>query len=189
MRDFQRAFDLVGGGMKRLDSGHWKGEAAEAFREEFETLPTDWLHTADAFENAAKALETYSKAITSAQSKAHEAIALYKEARQDYETTAATFKKNADAYEAALNSNAPLPHPGKFSDPSKAKRQHAQEILNNARSARNEAAETAKNAVTAAMAHAPKEPTGREKVKLEFMDRGTAQGIGWPTLPVEASKA
>ncbi|MFD4144013.1 putative T7SS-secreted protein, partial [Streptomyces sp. NPDC058572] len=29
LRDFQKAFDLVGAGMKRLDSSHWKGEGAD----------------------------------------------------------------------------------------------------------------------------------------------------------------
>ena len=59
LRDFGAAFGLVGQGLKSLDSGHWKGEAAEALRERFESLPTDWLHAADAFEDAAGALETY----------------------------------------------------------------------------------------------------------------------------------
>ncbi|MER5363428.1 putative T7SS-secreted protein, partial [Streptomyces sp. NPDC002785] len=117
LRDFQRAFDLVGGGMKKLDSGHWKGEAADTFRAKFETLPTDWLRAADAFEDAATALETYAGTVTSAQAKAREAIALYKEGKQDYETAAAAFKEKAEAYNAVRNTDHPLPHPGKFSDP------------------------------------------------------------------------
>lgn len=177
LRDFQLAFDLVGGGMKKLDSSRWKGEAADTFREKFQTLPTDWLHAADAFEDAAKALETYSKAITTAQGKAKEAIALYKEGEESYKTAADEHNKKVDAYNAARNGDNPLPKPGEFSDPGKAKRERAQEILNEARRHRNEAAETAKTAVTTAMAHAPKEPTGREKLKLEAMDWGMAQGI------------
>ncbi|MFE2038375.1 putative T7SS-secreted protein [Streptomyces scopuliridis] len=35
--------------VKSLDSGHWKGEAADAFRDTFQTLPTDWLRAADAW--------------------------------------------------------------------------------------------------------------------------------------------
>ncbi|MEV7238768.1 putative T7SS-secreted protein [Streptomyces sp. NPDC051020] len=177
LRDFQKAFDLVGGGMKKLDSGHWKGVAADAFREKFQTLPTDWLRAADAFEDAAKALETYAGTVTSAQAKAGEAIALYKEGKQDYETAAAAFKEKAAAYNAVRNTDHPLPHPGTFSDPSVAKRQHAQEMLERARQARNEAAEAAKGAITAAMAHAPKEPTGLDRAKQEFYDYGVGQGI------------
>ncbi|NWF27689.1 RHS domain-containing protein [Streptomyces sp. PKU-EA00015] len=177
LRDFQKAFDLVGGGMKKLDSSHWKGEAANAFREKFQTLPTDWLRAADAFEDAAKALETYSKAIVTAQGKAREAIALYNEAKKDYEKAAAEFNKKADAYDAARNSDNPLPHPGEFKDPSTAKRKQAQEILDDARTARNQAAETAKGAVKAAMAHAPKDKTGLDKLQTELMDYSLGQSI------------
>ncbi|MEU8706133.1 putative T7SS-secreted protein [Streptomyces sp. NPDC048565] len=177
LQDFQKAFDLVGSGMKKLDSGHWKGEAADAFRAKFQTLPTDWLRAADAFEDAAKALETYAGAVTSAQAKAGEAIALYKEGKQDYETAAAAFKEKAEAYNAVRNTDHPLPHPGEFSDPGAAKRRHAQEILQRARRARDDAAETAKGAITAAMAHAPKEPTGLDRAKQELIDYGVGQGM------------
>ncbi|WP_314615640.1 putative T7SS-secreted protein [Streptomyces stackebrandtii] len=170
LRDFQRAFDLVGSGMKQLDSGHWKGEAADAFREKFQTLPTDWLRAADAMENAAKALETYSQAVVSAQGKAREAIALYKEGDQDSKAAVDTYNKKVDAYNAARTGDSPLPDPGAFSDPGAAKRQRAREVLDDARKARNEAGDTAKAAVGAAMAHAPQEPTGREKVMLELAD-------------------
>ncbi|MFI6419410.1 putative T7SS-secreted protein [Streptomyces sp. NPDC050842] len=177
LRDFQRAFDLVGSGMKQLDSGHWKGEAADAFREKFSTLPTDWLHAADAMENAAKALETYSTAVVSAQGKAREAIALYKEADQDSKSAVDTYNKKVDAYNAARTGDSPLPDPGAFSDPGKAKRQRAREILNDARQARNEAGETAKAAVGSALAHAPKVPTGRERALLELTDYSLGQSI------------
>ncbi|MFD9218633.1 putative T7SS-secreted protein [Streptomyces sp. NPDC060064] len=177
LRDFQKAFDLVGGGMKKLDSSHWKGEAADAFRKKFQTLPTDWLHAADAFEDAAKALETYSKSITSAQDKAREAIALYKEGDESSKTATDEHNKKVDAYNAARNGDHPLPKPGEFSDPGEAKRERAREILKEARHHRNEAAETAKTAVTAAMAHAPKEPTGREKLNLELMDYSLGQSF------------
>ncbi len=177
LRDFQKAFDLVGSGMKKLDSGHWKGEAADAFREKFATLPTDWLHAADAMENAANALETYSKAVVSAQGKAREAIALYKEGEQASKSAVDSYNKKVDAYNAARTGDSPLPDPGTFTDPGKAKRQRAREILNDARTARNEAGETARNAVRAALAHAPKEPTGRERAKAELMDFSLSQSI------------
>ncbi|MFJ7987632.1 putative T7SS-secreted protein [Streptomyces sp. NPDC096351] len=177
LRDFQKAFDLVGSGMRKLDSGHWKGEAADAFREKFSTLPTDWLHAADAMENAAKALETYSRAVVGAQGKAREAMALYKEGEQDSKAAVDSYNKKVDAYNAARTGDDPLPDPGAFSDPGKAKRQRAKEILNDARKARNEAGDTAKAAVAAALAHAPKEPTGRERAKLELMDYSLGQSI------------
>ncbi|APE22633.1 MULTISPECIES: putative T7SS-secreted protein [Streptomyces] len=177
LRDFQKAFDLVGSGMRKLDSGHWKGEAADAFRERFQTLPTDWLRAADAMENAAKALETYAQAVVSAQGKAREAIALYKEGDGDSKAAVDSYNKKVDAYNAARTGDSPLPDPGPFSDPGEAKRQRAKEILDDARKARNEAGDTAKAAVGAALAHAPKELTGRERAKLELMDLGLSQGI------------
>ncbi|MFZ4271956.1 putative T7SS-secreted protein [Streptomyces arboris] len=177
LRDFQKAFDLVGGGLKKLDSGNWRGEAADTFRSKFQALPTDWLRAADAFENAAKALETYASAVTSAQGKARAAIALYKEGTQDSEKAVSAFNKKVDAYNAARTSDEPLPHPGTFSDPGVSKRKRAQEDLEDARRSRNEAGERAKGAVTAAMAHAPKEPTGRDRFKDELYDHGLSQGV------------
>lgn len=112
-----------------------------------------------------------------AQGKAREAIALYKEGKQDYETAAAEFRERAEAYNAVRNTDHPLPHPGKFSDPGLAKRQLAQEMLQLARRTRNEAAGTAKGAVTAAMAHAPKEPVGLDRLKREAYDHALGQGI------------
>ncbi|MDT0426820.1 putative T7SS-secreted protein [Streptomyces salyersiae] len=177
LRDFQRAFELVGGGMKKLDSGHWKGVAADTFREKFQTLPTDWVRAAAAFEDAATALETYAQTVTSAQGKAREAIALFKEGKQDYETAAAAYKKKAEAYNAVRNTDHPLPHPGEFSDPGLAKRQQAQETLLHARRARDEAAEAAKGLITAALTHAPKAPTGLDRLKQEVFDYGVGQGF------------
>ncbi|MFI1187335.1 putative T7SS-secreted protein [Streptomyces californicus] len=177
LRDFQRAFDLVGAGMKKLDSGHWRGEAADAFRAKFSTLPTDWLRAADSFEDAAKALETYASAVTSAQSKARAAIALYKEGTQDSEKAVAAYNKKVDAYNAARAGDDPLPHPGSFSDPGVNKRKRAQEDLEDARRLRNEAGGRAESAVTAAMAHAPREPEGAAWLKNEVYDRGISRSV------------
>ncbi|WP_405399465.1 putative T7SS-secreted protein [Streptomyces microflavus] len=177
LRDFQKAFDLVGGGLKKLDSGHWRGEAADTFRTKFQALPTDWLRAADAFEDAAKALETYASAVTSAQGKARAAIALYKEGTQDSEKAVSAFNKKVDAYNAARTGDDPLPHPGTFSDPGVSKRKRAQDDLEDARRSRNEAGERAQGAVTAAMAHAPKEPTGRDRFTDELYDHALSQGV------------
>ncbi|MFE1347384.1 putative T7SS-secreted protein [Streptomyces sp. NPDC058757] len=177
LRDFQRAFDLVGAGMRRLDSAQWKGEAADAFRARFQTLPTDWLQAADAMENAAKALETYARAVVGAQSRASEAIALYKEGDHDSKKAVDNYNQKVDAYNAAREGDSPLPRPEPFTDPGKAKRQRARDLLNDARKARNEAGETAAGAVRAALAHAPRAPTGLEKAKLDLLDLGAGTGV------------
>ncbi|MFB7278440.1 putative T7SS-secreted protein [Streptomyces hydrogenans] len=170
LRDFQKAFDLVGGGMRKLDPAQWKGEAADVFRAKFQTLPTDWLHAADAMENAAEALETYARAVTGAQSKAREAIALHKEGDHDSRKAVDSYNQKVDAYNAAREGDSPLPRPEPFADPGKAKRQQARDLLNDARKARNEAGETAAGAVRAALAHAPQEPKGLDRAKLELLD-------------------
>ncbi|MFD3678926.1 putative T7SS-secreted protein [Streptomyces sp. NPDC058613] len=177
LRDFQAAFDLVGDGMKQLDASNWRGAAANAFREKFATLPTDWLRAADAFEDAAKTLDAYSKAITTAQGKAKEAVALYKEGDSDSKTAADAYNRKVHAYNAARTGPSPLPDPGEFTDPGQSKRAHAREILTDARRARNEAAQSAKSAVAAAMTYAPKEPTGRDKLKNEFIDQSLSMGV------------
>ncbi|MET9350449.1 putative T7SS-secreted protein [Streptomyces termitum] len=177
LRDFQRAFDLVGAGMRKLDSGHWKGQAADAFRAKFQTLPTDWLHAADAMETAAGALETYGRAVVAAQAKAREAITLYEEGRQDSQKAVDAYNRKVDAYNAARDGDSPLPRPEPFSDPGKAKRQQARDLLDDARKSRNEAGENATTAVRAALAHAPQEPKGLEKAGLNLLDLGAGQGF------------
>ncbi|CAO0835021.1 RHS repeat-associated core domain-containing protein OS=Streptomyces microflavus OX=1919 GN=Smic_21050 PE=4 SV=1 [Streptomyces microflavus] len=56
------------------------------------------------------------------------------------------------------------------------KRKRAQDDLRSARRSRNEAGEQAQGAVTAAMAHAPKEPTGRDRFTDELYDHALSRG-------------
>ncbi|MFE2497657.1 WXG100 family type VII secretion target [Streptomyces scopuliridis] len=177
LRDFKAAFDLVGRGMKSLDSGHWKGEAADAFRDTFQTLPTDWLRAADAFEDAAKALEAYATTVTWAQGRAGEAIALYKKGEAASKTAVDTYNEKVDAYNAARDSADPLPRPGAFTDPGEAHRARAREILTEARRQRDEAAGTAKMTVTAALSHAPPEPPALDRARLNLADYGGGQAV------------
>jgi uncharacterized protein YukE len=74
LTDFQSAFDRVAQGPRKLDSGAWKGEAAEAFREKLGTQAGQWTHAADACESAAAALNSFAGTVTWAQGQAQEAI-------------------------------------------------------------------------------------------------------------------
>jgi RHS repeat-associated protein len=177
LRDFGTAFGRVGAGMKQLDSSHWKGVAADTFRQKFAPLPTDWLHAADACGDAAKALETYATTITWAQGQAKEAIALYKEGLAASKSAVTAYNTKVDAYNAARTNPNPLPRPEPFVDPGTAKTARAQEILTAARTQRNTAAEAAKSQVTAALAHAPQEPTGMDRLKLDGTDLVIASNI------------
>ncbi|MFD3697922.1 putative T7SS-secreted protein [Streptomyces sp. NPDC058646] len=177
LRDFKSAFDSVGQGMKALDSSRWKGEAANAFREKFQTLPTDWLHAADAFEAAATALATYATTVTWAQGKAKEAIALYKKGQEASKAAVDAYNQKVDAYNEARTGDKPLPKPDPFTDPGKAGRDRAQEVLEDARRQRNEAADTAAKAVAAALAHAPEMPSATDRAKFNLADWGVGQGV------------
>ncbi|MFI6106064.1 putative T7SS-secreted protein [Streptomyces sp. NPDC051310] len=177
LRDFSAAFNMVGAGLKGLDSAHWKGEAADTFREKFQPLPTDWLHAADAFEAAAAALTAYAAAVTAAQGMAREAIALFKQGNETSRKAVDAHNRKVAAYNTARTSDAPLPEPAPFTDPGQALRDQAQEILDNARRQRDAAAETANQVVTAALAHAPAEKSAVERAKLGLMDFALGNGI------------
>ncbi|MCH0538507.1 RHS repeat protein [Streptomyces sp. MUM 203J] len=176
LRDFESAFDMVGQALKSLDSSHWQGEAGEAFRKKFALLPKDWLHAADAFGDAAAALDTYAKTLTSAQGKAKEAIDLYKEGDQDSKKAVDAYNEKVDAYNAARTTDDPLPKPPPFEDPGDGKRDQAQEILKSARKTRDEAAKKAAESVKAALRHAP-DPSATERAFNNILDHGMAQGV------------
>ncbi|MFI8910921.1 putative T7SS-secreted protein [Streptomyces sp. NPDC053513] len=171
LRDFASAFGGVARGLKAVeDGGRWKGEAAKAFQEKFQALPTTWLHAADAFGAAAGALEAYGTTVTWAQGKAREAIALYKEGDASSRTAKAAYEKEFAAYEASLTGPDPRPCPAPGTDPGDARRARAEELLADARRQRDEAAETARKAIAAALAHAPAEPSLGERLKLDATD-------------------
>ncbi|WP_175408932.1 putative T7SS-secreted protein [Streptomyces sp. TRM64462] len=176
LRDFKSAFDMVGRGLKGLDSANWKGEAADAFREKFTLLPTEWLRAADAFGDAAGALDTYGKTLTRAQAKAQEAIDLYKEGEADSKKAVDAHNAKVDKYNASLDTDTPLPRPAEFSDPGTAKRERAQEVLKEARRQRDEAAETAAKAVKEALRHAPN-PSARDRMLNTVIDSVKAGAV------------
>ncbi|MGW2088193.1 putative T7SS-secreted protein [Streptomyces sp. NPDC001880] len=177
LRDFKGAFDLVSRGMKALDSSRWKGVAADAFREKFTTVPTNWMRASDAFDEAARALETYATTVTWAQGKAQEAIELYRAGEQASRSAVTAYNKQVDAYKEAYGSKDPLPRPGEFVDPGTAHRDRAQEILADARSQRDEAAGTAQKLVAAALEHAPPLPSATERATFNLADFAVGQGV------------
>ncbi|MGW4162808.1 putative T7SS-secreted protein [Streptomyces sp. NPDC004788] len=177
LRDFQSAFDSVGNGLKGLEAtDRWKGEAARAFQEKFRALPPDWLRAADAFGAAAGALETYAHTVTWAQGKAREAIELHQQGEATSRAAVDAYNKKVDAYNAARTGENPLPKPGEFTDPGEAQRARAREILADARRQRDEAAERAKGAISAALAHAPAEPSAADRLRIDAMDYAVGQG-------------
>ncbi|WP_255953101.1 putative T7SS-secreted protein [Streptomyces odontomachi] len=171
LRDFHKAFDNVGQGMRKVNSSHWKGWAGETFREKFQTHPTKWLEAADACERAAGALEAYADTVKWAQAKAQEAIDLYKSGAQASRTATDAYNARVDAYNAKVRSRQdPGPRPESFTDPGTADMQRAQELLADARRGRDEAASRAESAVQGALAHAPAAPPPASRLGNQFLD-------------------
>ncbi|MEU0586703.1 putative T7SS-secreted protein [Streptomyces sp. NPDC006132] len=171
LKDFWKAFDKVGDGMRKLDSSHWKGEAADAFREKFAMHPTKWLHAADACEKAATALEDFADTVKWAQAQAQDAIDLYKKGKKASDDAVDSYNKRVDAYNAKLKTNEdPGPRPEPFKDPGTADIKRAREILAEARRQRNDAGRTAASSVQAALAHAPAEPPALDRLRANAED-------------------
>ncbi|MBO8199326.1 hypothetical protein JW613_13600 [Streptomyces smyrnaeus] len=158
LRDFQKAFDLVGKGMRKLDSSHWKGEAAEAFRDTFPMHPVKWMRASDACEKAAAALESFADTVGWAQREAKRAVTEY--------------KKGEAASKKARGEDPP---PDK--DPGDTHREAAEEILARARDQRNEAARSAAKSVREALVHAPKEPPPLSRATATYVDGMQAGAI------------
>ncbi len=175
LKDFHKAFDKVGDGMRKLDSSSWKGKAADTFRKKFAMHPTKWLHAADACDKAAKALEAYADTVKWAQRQAEEAVELYAKGRKASEDAVEAYNKRVDAYNAAVKAGEdPGPRPEPFKDPGTADRERAREILSEARRQRNEAGRTAADAVRAAVRHAPPEPPPLNRLTTNLLDNGVA---------------
>ncbi|WSQ11534.1 DUF6531 domain-containing protein [Streptomyces sp. NBC_01231] len=171
LRDFQKAFDKVGEGMRKLDSSHWKGEAADTFREKFTTHPTKWLHAADACDKAAKALADFADTVTWAQRQAQEAVELYKKGKKASDDAVDAYNKQVDAYNSKVKANEdPGPRPAPFQDPGTADIKRSHQILDEARRQRNEAGSTAATSVRGALAHAPAEPPLLDRLGSNLKD-------------------
>ncbi|WP_257980834.1 putative T7SS-secreted protein [Streptomyces sp. CB02959] len=189
LKDFAAAFNRVADGMRKLGSGqHWSGQAADAFREAFEMHPKQWMHAADACDDAYKALQRYAETVSWAQGQASSAIEKYRRAQEDRENALHAWKAKVDAYvaqgqryEAAVAQGqdaGPQPTPpGDFVDPGTEGRAAAEDMIKNARSQRNEAAERARNALKGALAHAPDKPQFTDLAGAGLKDGAKAYAI------------
>ncbi|WP_263271035.1 MULTISPECIES: putative T7SS-secreted protein [unclassified Streptomyces] len=186
LKDFSAAFDRVADGMRKLGSGqHWSGKAADAFREKFDMHPKQWMHAADACDDASKALKSYAETVSWAQGKAGDAIDKYRKALEAtrrsveaYKTKVDTYNAQVDSYNAAVDGGQdPGAQPQKpvvYEDPGAEGREAAQDMLKSARTQRNEAAGRARNAIKGALSHAPEKPTWLDSAGANLKDGGEA---------------
>ncbi|MEV0473761.1 putative T7SS-secreted protein [Streptomyces prunicolor] len=171
---FADAFAEVGVGMKAVDSTGWKGEAADTFREKFAVHPTKWLQAGAACSDAATALGSLADTVEWAQKQAEEAIRLYRKGK----SASDAYKKQVDDYnrkaEGGTEDPGPLPPE---QDPGGTALRAAQDVLDAARRQRNAVAAETETKLTAALAHAPKEPSAVQQLKLDGADFLEAQYV------------
>ncbi|MDH6122080.1 putative T7SS-secreted protein [Kitasatospora sp. GAS204B] len=190
LRTFHDAFEETGSGLRAMDSSHWQGQAADAFRTRFAPHPGQWLTAADACAAAAQALDGFSHTVTWAQGQAKRAIDAYnaakkthEQARNAYNASVDSYNKAAKAWNDAAKSNpnpGPKPtDPGDFHDDAgNAQLAHAQDLLRDARTQRDTAADSAAKALQAATATAPTEPSFTQRMKLDSIDAAEGGMIG-----------
>ncbi|MCX5258149.1 DUF6531 domain-containing protein [Streptomyces canus] len=174
LRKFAAAFENVGQGMRSLDPGEWRGQAADAFRAKFDVQPKQWLTAADACTAAATALDAYADMVAWAQRRAQVAIDTYRRAQDAsrraadaYDAQVSAYNRAAERYNATAETGGDPgvkpTKPGDFVDPGTTGRQEAEETLSHARSQRTEVAQDARRKIAAALESAPPKP--------EFTDR------------------
>ncbi|MFB7667265.1 putative T7SS-secreted protein [Kitasatospora sp. NPDC056138] len=189
LQKFSAAFESTGQGLSRLDSDHWQGQAAEAFRSKFAPHPKQWLTAADACRAAGGALEQYARTVEWAQSQAQQAIDTYESAKQASEQARAAYNRDVDWYnqeakawsDYARSGNDPGPAPtapGAFHDPGEEGVKQARELLHSARQQRDQAAESAKAAIDAVTGTAPAEPSFLSRMGSNLSDTYEGARIG-----------
>lgn len=186
LKKFATAFEETADGLRRIDTAHWNGAAAKAFRARYDGHPRQWSDAHDACAQAAAALDDYAYTVQWAQRRAAEAILEYEQAKKDSEQACDTYNSQVRTYNSQVisyNTTAqsggdpgPVPQPpGEFHDPGLAGVQQAKDTLDDARRQRDSAAEHAKTAVDAAAAKAPAEPRFTDRMLNDASD--VVQGV------------
>jgi hypothetical protein len=185
---FSSAFGETATGLEGIDTSHWTGAAADAFRAKYAPEPGRWRNAAAGCSDGARALESYAGTVEWAQGQARQAIEVYQagqrataSATAAYSSQVAAYHQAAQAYDGALAAGrvpgARPEQPGAFSDPGEALRQRAQQILTAARAARDRAASQAAAKVRAATDLAPAEPSFGQQLLDDLSDVGQADHL------------
>jgi len=181
LETFAAAFAETGDGLTRLDSAHWQGKAADAFRAKFAAQTKAWLTAAEAMESAARTLRDFSRIVSWAQGQAEQAIHLYargqaatKAADDRYNAQVAAYNQAAHAYNAAVRAGTPPAtepvQPTRGADPGTADRERAQQILADARRERDRLGGQAAAELARATALAPAEPSFTRRLGMDARD-------------------
>jgi len=170
LRTFSGAFGETATGLEGIDTSHWTGAAADAFRAKYAPEPPRWRRAQTACGDGADALESYAGTVEWAQGQARHAIDVYESGQRAtaaavtaYKTNVAAYNQAAQAYDSALatgrNPGTRPTEPASFTDPGAELRTQAEHILTAARQERDRAAGEAAGQVRTAADLAPAEPS------------------------------
>jgi hypothetical protein len=143
-------------GLRQLDSGAWIGEAADAFLSSVGDVLKKLDAAADAFQEAAMALRTYTGVLRDAQADVRRALTVIDQAQTE---TSVWSTKNTDT----LIQNVTAPYPGTTAalssdDPGEPLRRQADSLITEARARVAAAARHAADGLYTAADHAPDKP-------------------------------
>jgi RHS repeat-associated protein len=181
LRTFSGAFGETATGLAGIDTGHWTGAAADAFRARYAPEPGKWRSASTASSRAAGSLESFAGTVRWAQGQAADAIALYAQGQRateaavaSYNGQVAAYNQAAQAYDSKLAAHQdpgtrPV-EPGPFTDPGAALRERAQQVLSAARAERDRAGAAAATEVSSAAGLAPAEPGFWSQLGDDFTD-------------------
>lgn len=133
VRTWAGKLDDSGADLRGISVREWQGTAANAFEDSFAEVPGMWLTAADLLTECATALDTYADAITTAQTKAQQAIDVWNEGEQASEDARTTYNARVAEYNRAIDRQWIIPPTPIFSDPGIALRSEAEETLATAR--------------------------------------------------------
>jgi hypothetical protein len=174
----------VGDGLKKLDTGGWTGQAADAFHARFQDEPQRWLDAGDAFHAAAGAIDGYAGTLEWAQGQAAQAIALYQQGEQATQQAKSRHDQAAaTAAQQAAAAGQPSPPDQPFQDPGDATRAQAKQLLDRARAQLLTAGDQAVATIDRAQEHAPQEPGFLDDVAdtftsaADWVDNRVADGV------------
>ncbi len=176
-----KAFDRAGAGFKKVDTGGWHGQAADAANEHMATEIPKWVAAADAFTDAGNAVADYQQTLVESKAKAARAKAALERAEQASEAAREAHNTKVDSYNTAVtaaNAGGPPPGaaPGAFSDPAAGERAAAQREIEQAQAAVQDAGDRAARVVRAAAEAAPPQPGLLAKIEQEFTDQVQSAG-------------
>lgn len=174
----------------KIDEGRWQGAAGDAFRQAFSQEVPRWANSAQAFDQATKALQEHAHTLQAAQNHASEAIARFNQGTQATKTAQAQYNAAVQQRNAQAAQGETVSAMAPFSDPGTADRQEAHAILEDARRMVQQSGDNAARAIGAARDSAPQGPGPLERVWAGLTETaGSVVNANWHLLTGEVDAA